>query len=64
MNIKHIDSIVRMKLCPKCAIGMTRELSAKVYRCDYSMCNETYDFSLLSDDMIKMLLTMPAKQTS
>jgi len=50
---------MRMRLCPKCTIGTTRELSEKVYRCDYSMCSETYDYSLLSDEMVKMLLHKP-----
>lgn len=59
MNIKHIELVVHMRFCPKCTIGMTRELAAKVYRCDYSMCNETYDYSHLSDETIKMLFTAP-----
>jgi hypothetical protein len=59
MNIKHIESVMRLKLCPKCTIGTTRELAKYVYRCDYSMCNETYDYSLLSDTTIHMLLATP-----
>jgi len=62
VNIKQIEFVMRMRLCPKCTIGMTRELSEKVYRCDYSMCSETYDYSLLSDEMVKMLLHKPPTQ--
>jgi hypothetical protein len=59
MNIKLIESVMRRKRYPKCTIGTTRELAKNVYRCDYSMCNETYDYSLLSDTTIEMLLAAP-----
>ena len=61
MNIKHVESVIRMRLCPKCSIGMTRALAEKVYRCDYTLCNETYDFSFLSDKTLTMLLSVPVK---
>ena len=56
MNIKHIDSVVRMKLCPACSAGMTREIDRSIYQCDRSNCGEIFDFSLLSDAMLHELL--------
>lgn len=56
MNIKHIESVVRRKICPVCSIGMTREIGSKVYQCSRARCGETFNFSLLSDAMILELL--------
>lgn len=56
MNVHYIDSIIRLRICPKCRLGMTREVGNKLYQCDHTMCGEQYDFSLLSDSMIRELL--------
>ena len=56
MNIKHIKSVVRMKVCPVCSSGMVKEICRKVYQCSRARCGETFDFSLLSDAMIDELL--------
>ena len=56
MNIKYIEMVARQKLCPVCSVGMTREIGPKLYQCDHSRCGETFDFSQLSDEMLRELL--------
>jgi len=56
MDIRKIEAIISCKVCPKCELGMVRETKRRMYRCDYSQCGEVYDFSLLSEKMITMLL--------
>jgi len=56
MDIRKIDAVVNHKVCPKCERGLVRETEKRMYRCDYSHCGEVYDFSLLSEKMIGLLL--------
>lgn len=67
MNVKHIESIIRFKICPACSVGMTREIGHRVYQCGHTRCGETFDFSHISDSMIYELLergkaAQPAKR--
>jgi len=56
MNIKHIEAVVLRKLCPVCQTGMMQEIGRKIYQCSRVRCGETFDFSLLPDEMILELL--------
>jgi len=56
MDLTKLDSIIHRKLCPTCNIGMVREMSARVYACDHATCGEVYDFSVLTEGMLKLLL--------
>ncbi len=56
MDLNRLEMIVVKKQCPKCDLGMVRETAARIYKCDRSQCGEIFDFSLLSDAMIDMLL--------
>ena len=56
MDIGKIEAIIRSRVCPKCELGMVRETADRLYRCDHSQCGEVYDFSLLSEKMIGILL--------
>lgn len=61
MNLKYLDMAVRQKICPVCSAGMTREISPRIYQCSRSRCNETFDFSQLSDSMLRELLEKKAE---
>lgn len=56
MDIGKLDSIILRRLCPKCNLGRTRETVARVYVCDHSQCGEVFDFSVLTDSMLQLLL--------
>ena len=56
MDIRKIEAVVNRRICPKCELGMVRETEDRVYQCDHSQCGEVYDFSLLPEKMINMLL--------
>ena len=56
MDLNKLDSIILRKRCPACNLGMVRELSVRVYACDRVRCGEVYDFSGLTDGMLKLLL--------
>jgi len=61
MDLKKIEAIIKRKVCPKCELGMVRETEVRVYRCDHSQCGEVYDFSLLSEKMLDLLLGQKVK---
>ena len=56
MDLNKLDSIIHKKLCPKCNLGMVRETAARVYTCDHSKCGKVYDFSCITDGMLRLLL--------
>lgn len=56
MDLKKLETIVHVKCCPQCNVGMIKETAKRVYTCDYSKCGEVYDFSSLSESMIRALL--------
>ncbi len=56
MDIKKLHTIIRKNLCPRCNIGAARDTAGRVYVCDYAKCGEVFDFSFLSDTMIRRLL--------
>jgi hypothetical protein len=61
MNIKHLEMVMRLRLCPACSVGMTREIGYKLYQCDHSRCGERFDLSHLTDQMIGALLEKKAE---
>ena len=62
MNLKHLDMAVRQKICPVCSAGMTQEISPRIYRCRRVRCGETFDFSQLTDAMLRELLKKKGKK--
>lgn len=56
MDLTKLDTIILQKRCPACNLGLVRETSARVYACDHAKCGEVYDFSVLTDSMLKLLL--------
>lgn len=56
MDIKKLETIVVLRNCPKCGIGIVLELERGVYQCCRLQCNETYDLSLLAEETIHRLL--------
>lgn len=56
MDIGNLKSVILWKLCPTCTLGMVRETKDKVFTCSHSHCGAVFDFSVLSDTMIEMLL--------
>ncbi len=56
MDLSKLDSIIHKKVCPKCNLGMVRETATRVYTCDHSKCGTVYDFSCLTDGMLRLLL--------
>lgn len=56
MDLKKLETIVHVKCCPHCNIGAVKETAKRVYTCDYSKCGEVYDFSFLSESMLRELL--------
>ncbi|HWR71993.1 MAG TPA: hypothetical protein VN604_02380 [Nitrospirota bacterium] len=56
MDLKKLEAIIHVKRCPQCTIGSVKETATRVYTCDYPKCGEVYDFSSLSESMIRALL--------
>ncbi len=56
MDISKLEAVIVGKVCPSCALGMVRETGCRVYTCNHSKCGAVFDFSPLTDGMIKMLL--------
>lgn len=56
MDLQKLEAVIQKKLCPKCNIGMVSRTGNKVYTCGYSRCGEQFDFSFLSDEMIRLLM--------
>jgi len=62
MDIRKMEAIINRKACPKCECGLVSETEDRVYRCGHAQCGEVYDFSLLSEKMIGMLLDRETKK--
>ncbi len=56
MDLKKLETIVHVKCCPQCNVGVVKETAKRVYTCDHPKCGEVYDFSSLSESMIQALL--------
>jgi ribosomal protein L37AE/L43A len=56
MDLKKLETIIHVKSCPHCNIGIIKRTEERVYICDHPNCGAVYDFSSLSESMIRALL--------
>jgi len=54
--------ILETRTCPKCEIGMVKEIRKGFYECERSLCGEIFDFSDYSDLSLPEVLTLIAKK--